>query len=178
MQDCLLLATSISGGNLSPENKSEVTIVLIFDPSFFWSNKNTTKQRKNTVKCIPCQNYLHFLVMLLRIKFNFIRFGYLYIAFRWEVYRKHVMKAGRRKSYISKFDVHVTVHRDKFRTIKPTRCINFLILFWNETLLVSVSASVHHQEFFTVHTAMVYVIQVMLTACKQSHSDPACKLSA
>ena len=32
--------------------------------------------------------------------------------------------------------------------------------FWNETLHVSDSSSVHHQEFFTVHTAMVYVIQM------------------
>jgi len=32
-------------------------------------------------------------------------------------------------------------------------------------LHVSDSSSVHQQEFFTVHTAMVYVIQVMLTAC-------------
>ena len=31
---------------------------------------------------------------------------------------------------------------------------------WNETQRVSDSSSVHHQEFFTAHTAMVYVIQV------------------
>jgi len=31
--------------------------------------------------------------------------------------------------------------------------------FWNKTLHVSDSSSVHHQEFFAVHTAMVYVIQ-------------------
>ena len=46
---------------------------------------------------------------------------------------------------------------------KTTRCTNFSNLFWNETLHVSDSSSVHHQEFFTVHTAMVYVIQV----CRQ-----------
>jgi len=34
------------------------------------------------------------------------------------------------------------------------------IYFWNKTLHVSDSSSVHHQEFFTVHTAMVYVIQI------------------
>ena len=33
------------------------------------------------------------------------------------------------------------------------------IYFWNKTLHVSDSSSVHHQQFFTVHTAMVYVIQ-------------------
>ena len=32
--------------------------------------------------------------------------------------------------------------------------------FWNKSLHVSDSSSVHSQEFFTVHTAMVYVIQV------------------
>ena len=53
------------------------------------------------------------------------------------------------------------MHRDKFLIIKPTRCTNFSkFLFWNETLHVSDSYSVHHQEFFTVHTVMVYVIHV------------------
>ena len=60
----------------------------------------------------------------------------------------------------SVFDVHVTVSRVKFLIIKPIRCTNFSNLFWNETLHVSDSTSVHHQEFFTVHTTMVYVIQV------------------
>jgi len=34
------------------------------------------------------------------------------------------------------------------------------IYFWNKTLHVSDSSSVHHQESITVYTAMVYVIQV------------------
>ena len=44
-----------------------------------------------------------------------------------------------------------------FLIIKPTRCTNFSILFleWNSTCF-----AVHHQEFFTLHTAMVDVIQV------------------
>ena len=54
----------------------------------------------------------------------------------------------------------MTVHCDKFYIIKPTRCTNFSISFWNETLHVSDSSCVRHQEFFTVHTSMVYVIQV------------------
>jgi hypothetical protein len=54
-----------------------------------------------------------------------------------------------------------------FLTIKRTRYTNFSNLFWNETLLVSDSSSVHHQELFTVHSAMVYVIQV----CKQLSSS-------
>jgi hypothetical protein len=53
-----------------------------------------------------------------------------------------------------------------FLIIKPTRCTNFSNVFWNETLHVSDSSSVHHQELFTVHSAMVYVIQV----CRQLES--------
>ena len=58
----------------------------------------------------------------------------------------------------------------KILIIKPTGCTNFSIYFWNKALHVSDSSSVHHQEFFTVHTAVVYVIRV----CWQ----PAHKLSA
>ena len=58
------------------------------------------------------------------------------------------------------FNVHVTVHLVKFLKMKPTRCTNFSNLLWVETLRVSDSFSVHHQEFFTVHKAVVYVIQV------------------
>jgi hypothetical protein len=67
-----------------------------------------------------------------------------------------------------------------FLVIKPTRCTNFSNLFWNETLHVSDSFSVHHQELFTVHSAILYVIQ----GCRQlsrrirmEHTDPARKLS-
>jgi hypothetical protein len=47
-----------------------------------------------------------------------------------------------------------------FLIIKPTRCTKLSNLFCNETLHVSDSSYAHHQELFTVHTAMVYVIQV------------------
>jgi hypothetical protein len=57
--------------------------------------------------------------------------------------------------WFANFDAHVTVHRDQFLIIKPNRCTNFSnFLFWNETLHVSGSCCVHHQEFSTVHTAM------------------------
>ena len=59
--------------------------------------------------------------------------------------------------------------------------LDALISFWNKTLHVSDSSSDHHQEFFTVYTAMVYVIQVTVTACEQDQDrrpDPARKLSA
>jgi len=51
--------------------------------------------------------------------------------------------------------------------IKPAWSINFSNLFWNKTLHVSDSSSVYHQEFFTLHTAMVYIITDLLTACEQ-----------
>jgi len=63
---------------------------------------------------------------------------------------------------VFEFDVHVTVHRDKFLKINPTACTKFSNLFWNETLYVSDGSSVHHQEFFTEHTAMVYVSKPVL----------------
>jgi hypothetical protein len=53
------------------------------------------------------------------------------------------------------------------------------IYSWNEILHVSDSSSVHHQEFFTVHTAMVYFIQVCwqlvsrsIFSCSQAVSKP------
>ena len=61
--------------------------------------------------------------------------------------------------------------------IKPTICTNFSNLFWNKTLHVSDSSSVHHQEFSTVHTAMVYVIQ-LASRIRTFQPDPARKLSA
>ena len=55
--------------------------------------------------------------------------------------------------------------------IKPTRCTNSSNLFleWNSTCFGQFS--VHYQEFLTAHTAMVYVIQVLLTAFEQDY-DP------
>jgi len=45
------------------------------------------------------------------------------------------------------------------------------IYFWNKTLHVSDNSSVHHQEFWTVQTAVVYVIQVcwQLASCQQTY---------
>jgi hypothetical protein len=52
-----------------------------------------------------------------------------------------------------------------FLIIKPTRCTNFSNLLWKWNS-ISDGSSVHHQELFTIHTAMVYVIQV----CRQLSS--------
>jgi hypothetical protein len=48
---------------------------------------------------------------------------------------------------------------DKFDfLIKPTRCTNFTNLFWDESLHVSDSSTVHHQEFIhcTLRTCWSY----------------------
>ena len=67
------------------------------------------------------------------------------------------------------FDVHVTVHHDKFHTIKPTRCTNFsnLLLEWNSTCygqFLSPSSGVFHciHSNGICHTGLE-------TACEQEH---------
>jgi hypothetical protein len=52
------------------------------------------------------------------------------------------------------------MHRVKFLIINQLDAVISQIYSWNETLHVSDSSSVHHQEFFTVRTAVVYVILV------------------
>jgi len=66
------------------------------------------------------------------------------------------------------FDVHVTVHRDKFLIIKPNRCTNFSNLFWKETTcfgqFLCPSSGVFHRTHSNgvCHTGL-------LTACEQEH---------
>ena len=55
---------------------------------------------------------------------------------------------------LSGFDVHVTVHRDKFLQSNQLRSLIPHIYFWNKTINVSESSCAHHQQFFTVHTAI------------------------
>ena len=57
------------------------------------------------------------------------------------------------------FYVHVTVNRNKFLFNKTNRRTNFPNLFCQENLHFSGSSSAHHQEFSTVHSALVYVIK-------------------
>jgi uncharacterized protein involved in tolerance to divalent cations len=66
------------------------------------------------------------------------------------------------------FELDLSFHVNFYRhlIIKPTRNTNFSNLFWNKTLHVSDSSSVHHQELFTLDSAMVYVMQV----CRQLSS--------
>jgi hypothetical protein len=51
----------------------------------------------------------------------------------------------------------MTVNRDMFLQLNQPDAPISQIYFWNKTLHVSESSSVHHQEFFTVHTTTVYV---------------------
>ena len=87
----------------------------------------------------------------------------------------------KRTEYIWRSDDRVSWY---IRVLKPTKCTNSQIYFWNKTLHVSDSSSVHHRKFFTVHTVMVYVIQVCWQLAGRirmelhSHPDPAHKLSA
>ena len=60
-----------------------------------------------------------------------------------------------------------------FFIIKPTRCTNFTNLSLRETLHVSDSSSVHHQEFIYCTLKMVYVTQV----CRQLSSRNICSCS-
>ena len=71
---------------------------------------------------------------------------------------------------LCKFYVHVTVHRNKFIFNKTNRRTNFPNLFCQETLRVSGSSSAHHQEFPTVHSALVCHADLM-TAFKHDHPD-------
>jgi hypothetical protein len=65
------------------------------------------------------------------------------------------------------FYVHVTaLHRNKFLFNKTNRRTNFTNLFCQETVHVSGTSSAHHQAFSTVHSALVYVMQVLMTAFK------------
>jgi len=47
-----------------------------------------------------------------------------------------------------------------FFLIKPTGALIFQIYFCQEILRVSGGSCAHHQEFFTVHSALVYVMRV------------------
>ena len=56
---------------------------------------------------------------------------------------------GYKNLYMNKSTLHYNciLFHVVFSIIKPTRCTNFTNLLWHETLHVSDSSSVHHQEF-------------------------------
>ena len=76
----------------------------------------------------------------------------------------------------------MTVHRDKFLQQNKLGALIPQIYFWNKNLQVSNSSSVHHQEFFTVYTA---IHAGLLTACSQAvsitrmtHTNAVCTVKA
>jgi len=79
------------------------------------------------------------------------------LTFRWPCIVIYWRSGDRASWYI---DVQVTVHPDVFLELNQRDALISQTYFWNKSLYVSGSSYVHQQEFFTVHTAMVYVIQV------------------
>jgi hypothetical protein len=71
------------------------------------------------------------------------------------------------------FDVHVTVHSDKFLIMKPTRCTNFsnLLLKWNSTWFKQFLCP--SSGVFLLYTSNGICYTGLLTACSLAH-----KLSA
>ena len=104
-----------------------------------------------------------------------------------------IIKPTRRTNLLNLFLEWNSVHHQEFFTVHTAmlyfiqvcwqlasriRMESILILLakiysWNETLHVSDSSSVHHQDLFTVHTAMLYVIQ----CCWQLVSRSICSCS-
>ena len=74
--------------------------------------------------------------------------------------------------FFTEFYVRVTVHLNTFFIIKSTRCTNFTIFFWHETLYVSDSSSVHQQEF--IHCTLSNGI--CRTVCRVSCQNKFVKL--
>ena len=77
---------------------------------------------------------------------------------------KHVLLKLRILLYI-----YVTVHCRRFLFINKPQALIIQILFCHKTIHVSGIFSAHHQEFSTGHSALVYIMQVLMTASQQSH---------
>jgi len=59
----------------------------------------------------------------------------------------------------SVFYVHVTVHRSQFHFNRNNGNTNFSTLVFVKKLHIPGNSSAHHQEFSTVHSAVVYVMK-------------------
>jgi len=75
------------------------------------------------------------------------------------------------------FDVHVTVHRDKFIIIKPNRGTHFSKLFLNETLHFEQFLCPLSRVFHCTHSNGICHTGFQ-TAREQDRAEPAHKLSA
>jgi hypothetical protein len=65
----------------------------------------------------------------------------------------------------------MTVHRDKFRTIKQPDAPISQIYFGLKLYMFRTVRTVHHQDFFTVHTTKGICHIGLLTACEQTPDD-------
>ena len=74
---------------------------------------------------------------------------------------------GLTTDYLNVLYIHVTVRHNRIPFKQPTRRTNYPNLFCYKSLHVSGILSVHHQEFSTVHLAVVSFMQVLMTASKQ-----------
>jgi len=74
-------------------------------------------------------------------------------------------------SKINRIYILVTVHRNRFLITKQTRCNNYPNLFCYKILHVSGIFSFHHQQFSTVHSALVSFMQILMTVPKQSEME-------
>ena len=87
------------------------------------------------------------------------------------------------KEILYLFDIHVTVHRDKFLIVKPTRCTNFSNLFleWNSTCFrqflwpssgvfnCTHSNGVRHTGLLTAYKRDQDAILMLLVSCQQTY---------
>ena len=75
--------------------------------------------------------------------------------------------------WIYDFDVQVTVYRDKCLYQNQLDALISQVYFWNKTLHVSDSSSVHHQEFFYCKHSNGICHRGLLTACEQDQDGTA-----
>ena len=71
-------------------------------------------------------------------------------------------------------NIHVTVHRKRFLVNNQPDAL-IIQIYCHKTLHVSGILSAHHQEFSTVHSALVSFMQVLMTASKQNQDGTAIK---
>ena len=69
------------------------------------------------------------------------------------------------------FDVHATVHRDKFLIIKPTRCTKFSNLFFGRKLYMFRTISLSVVRSFSLYTQQWYT-SYRFADCLQAVSKP------
>jgi len=118
------------------------------------------------------------------IEFNYCynHNNYFIFVLRWYYFYEKLFKRILQATYI--FYVRVTVNSNKVPFNKTNTRTNVPNLFYQEILHVSDSSSAHHQEFSTVHSALVHVMRLWLqlsntTRMKlQFHPGRAWKLSS